>query len=253
MGIPSCRFVDRIHDRFICAICLDVASNPVALTNCDHIFCSTCIESIQNSNCPTCQAPLKEPKWNELKGTVKQIYNDLNMKCLNPSCDQSLTISSYENHDENCPITVNICEDCKFKIRRTVEQTKHSCIQVLKGELENRFDDIEKKVEKMMSFQQQKSEKFHKVEIEWLNGTDLDSGKKDWVLFALFTAELNGLTDFWAQTEHMRKKMVDKYGGDWVVVSSISDSESKYFATTYKTVCFGSFVYKGMNWLVFKP
>ena len=147
MGIPSCRFVDRSHDQFTCTICLDVASNPVAITDCEHVFCLSCIGSDQIAKCPTCQAPFTEPKWSELKGALKRIYYDLNVKCLNPSCDQrlttsnnpscdqSLTTSNYEDHDENCPTTFDICKDCEFKVRRA-EGTKHSCVRVLKGELE---------------------------------------------------------------------------------------------------------------------
>lgn len=147
MGIPSCRFVDRHHDQFTCTICLDVASNPVAVTDCDHIFCLACIDSDQFEKCPTCQSAFKETKWSGLKGTLKRIYYDLNMKCLNPSCDQPLTTSNYEDHDENCPITFNVCEDCGFKVRRA-EGTEHSCVRVLKDELAEMKEKFESELEK---------------------------------------------------------------------------------------------------------
>lgn len=152
MGIPSCRFLDRNHDQFTCPICLEVAADPVAVNGCDHIFCQTCIDSDELKKCPTCQVGFKNPKWNEIERISRRIYLDLRMKCLNPSCDETLTPSDYKNHDENCPITFDTCKDCGFKVHRG-SNNDHSCIKVLKAELMKTREEIEEKRERIVTFE----------------------------------------------------------------------------------------------------
>lgn len=168
MGIPSCRFLDRHHDQFICTICLDVSADPVAIIGCDHVFCYTCISSMKLGKCPTCQTPFKDSKWNQIEGISRRIYLDLRMKCLNPSCDKVLTPSDYKYHDENCEITFDTCKDCGFKTRRC-PNNDHSCVQVLKAELVSNSKKIEEmktrmrtEVEKMMEDRKNETERMDK-------------------------------------------------------------------------------------------
>ena len=102
------------------------------MTQTDHLFCKACI-GLGVVRCPSCNGKFKDPKWNDIKGALKRVYDDLRMKCLNPSCDKVLVPSDYKYHDENCPITFEICKDCGFKTRRG-PNNDHSCIQVLKAE-----------------------------------------------------------------------------------------------------------------------
>lgn len=131
MGIPSCRFLDKMHEEFLCTVCTDVAIDPVTVNDCEHIFCRECISSDQICRCPTCQQSLKAPKWNELKGAIKRCYLGLRVKCLNPSCNQTLDVTTFESHDMACTVTFQFCPDCNFKSRRC-ETTGHSCTKVLK-------------------------------------------------------------------------------------------------------------------------
>ena len=55
MGIPSNLLVtENIDEEFICTICHDVLENPKIISNCEHVFCHTCINewSINSNTCP---------------------------------------------------------------------------------------------------------------------------------------------------------------------------------------------------------
>ena len=68
MGIPTCRFTDRQHEQFVCSICLDVAQDPVATNNCDHIFCRGCMYSHNSPKCATCQQKLLQAQIHAVEG-----------------------------------------------------------------------------------------------------------------------------------------------------------------------------------------
>ena len=149
MGIPSCRFTDRQHEQFVCTICLDVAADPVATNNCDHIFCRSCLSVSKVVKCPTCQEKLQQPKFNPIQGSIKRIYVDLKIKCINAMCNQSLDIGNYSKHDDNCPLSFATCKDCGHKMKR-VQVQLHSCVQSLKedtGRLEKKLNSMEGRME----------------------------------------------------------------------------------------------------------
>ena len=150
MGIPSCRFTDRLHEQFLCPVCLDVAEDPVVVTNCEHIFCKKCVDIESIANCPSCQEPLTEPKWGQMKGGLKRIYFHLRVKCLNPSCGHDMDISNFKEHDTKCPITFEFCKECGLKSRRGAGN-EHSCIQVIKDHYEGKLEQLEQKMEGKMA------------------------------------------------------------------------------------------------------
>lgn len=135
MGIPTNRFIDRLHEQFVCTICLDVSTNPVVMNDCDHIFCLGCVITNNSTTCPTCRVELKTPPWKEMTGSIKRVYLDLVIKCLNPRCMQRLKVDTFQDHDKNCPTSFNICKDCGYKTAKD-KSTHHSCVQQLKTKLE---------------------------------------------------------------------------------------------------------------------
>lgn len=144
---------------------MDVVKDPVAINDCEHIFCRACIGSDKLVKCPTCQVPFKVPKWNEIKGFPKRCYLGLEVKCLNPSCDTLLDVDTFEDHDLNCPVTFELCPDCGLKSRRGSNDV-HSCGKVL----------AEHYAAKMVEFEEELDKKFEKQldEIKKLFKTELD-------------------------------------------------------------------------------
>lgn len=136
MGIPTCRFIGDKHELFVCAICLDVAADPVATNDCDHMFCNSCLEEADSAQCPSCREELKNPKWSPIKGSIKRIYTNLQLKCLTDSCAHVLDTSSYAYHDENCAFAFKNCDECGCKIKWVRDgREEHSCIKILQKKI----------------------------------------------------------------------------------------------------------------------
>ena len=131
-------------------MCLDVAEDPIVVTDCEHIFCKKCVDIEGLIKCPSCQERFKEPRWTSLKGVLRRVYLDLKVKCLNPSCDYDMDISNFKEHDLVCPITFEFCKECGLKSRRGAEN-EHSCIQVIKDHYEGKLEQLEQKTEEKMA------------------------------------------------------------------------------------------------------
>ena len=61
-------FCDQLKEELRCSICLDLPSSHLVTTSCcSHVFCSTCIQSVNGSTCPLCRQPLRtgENPWAE--------------------------------------------------------------------------------------------------------------------------------------------------------------------------------------------
>ena len=221
MGIPSCRFTDRNHEQFTCTVCLDVAEDPIVVTDCEHIFCRKCVDIEGLIKCPSCQELFKEQRWTSLKGGFRRLYLDLKVKCLNTSCEHDMDISNFKEHDLVCPITFEFCKECGLKSRRGAEN-EHSCIQVIKdhykGKLEQLEQKMDQKVEETMvkvelkekemeqkftemkkQLEQKLGEKMAKMKKEQLEGTEekLKKERQRYESFiALAVTARNGFSDW---------------------------------------------------------
>lgn len=154
MGIPSCRFVDKVHEEFTCPICIEVAIDPVLINDCQHISCRKCIDGSELAKCPTCQVSFKDPKWKEMEGLNQRVYLALEVKCLNPSCKDKLDVKTYSGHDGTCPITFDFCLDCGYKFRRGSSGV-HSCSQQIRlDQLQSELDEMKQEEKKSACSQQ---------------------------------------------------------------------------------------------------
>ncbi len=106
-GYPLEVFVDKTKaENFVCAICLCVPSEPVQ-TNCDHVFCNSCISSdlLQKRQCPLCRTPIPanlfitenaQPKNILLKSTI----DSLHIQCTNSDleCQWKGAVKDLSSH-----------------------------------------------------------------------------------------------------------------------------------------------------------
>lgn len=135
MGIPTSRFTDVWHEKFVCSICLDVALDPVVVNNCQHIFCRTCINTDGMVKCPTCREPFREPNFLHLDDALMGVYQELNMNCPNPNChDIPLTITTYQGHKFFVTYQQFADLEAEFKLELV------SMVRV-RTEMENSFND----------------------------------------------------------------------------------------------------------------
>ena len=140
MGIEVARFVGEFFDSFLCPICLDVVEDPIMMSTCEHLFCKVCFDTMVKSSialCPTCREAANKNGSKPLNHVLKSIYGSLKMQCMDPSCEEKLTISNYKHHDETCPKINFNCPDCGFNVKKLIGEEKidHNCIQFLKGKI----------------------------------------------------------------------------------------------------------------------
>ena len=73
----------QAEQNFVCAICLDVASDPVVKNRCQHVFCRRCVPTgEQDTACPVCTVP---SDWADLSTVpaLHRSYLKLPCKCPN--------------------------------------------------------------------------------------------------------------------------------------------------------------------------
>lgn len=148
MGIPTCRLIGQNHENFVCAICLDVATDPVSINDCEHFFCRSCIDQPSIKACPNCNQQLKNPKWTSLSRASRRFYLDLKIRCLNPFCDHVSDVNYYEHHDKNCSETFDFCSNCGYKSRRSNNET-HSCLHQVREDCARKILEMERKLQQM--------------------------------------------------------------------------------------------------------
>lgn len=89
---------------FICAICQGVLSKPLMHTECNHSFCSACINthlaenSGKYSKCPICRENLKTGQLINNKTLADRI----NLTVYNCSCGKRMKYHRYNQHLTKC-------------------------------------------------------------------------------------------------------------------------------------------------------
>ena len=134
------RFVGEFFESFLCPICLDVVQDPVMTATCEHLFCKSCFESIVKGSiaqCPTCREPASRHGSKPLNHVLRSIYWSLKMRCKDPTCDEKLTPSNFQLHDQTCPKVNFNCESCGYNVKKAIgeDEVGHNCIEFLKGKI----------------------------------------------------------------------------------------------------------------------
>ena len=169
-GYDEERFVSKINRNFICQICFNVMREPVLCPRNQHCFCRSCItKHLENSKrCPTCNDELTEQTLTEPNRMVKDMLNELNVRCVynTRGCQETPELQHLEQHEDTCGFTPAVCtnqgcgttvnkrdlihhesEVCKFRKLKC-----HSCGEMSKtlGHIEKRICNLETKLEKNM-------------------------------------------------------------------------------------------------------
>lgn len=113
-----------VDEYLMCPICRCPLVDPV-LTECDHIFCRSCItDALSHSNlCPVDRLPLESDGVGRAPKMVHNQVDALKAKC--PCCTSSFPRSMLENHLEKyCPEATVRCpgvdseKECKGVVKR---------------------------------------------------------------------------------------------------------------------------------------
>ena len=109
MGIDSEIFSEEVSDDLRCSICLEVYDQPIQISSCKHIFCSTCIHKwIERcDHSPTCPHDRQKITKYMLKSAPKSLKKEisqLKVKCeFRPNgCYAAVKYSEQKQHHNNC-------------------------------------------------------------------------------------------------------------------------------------------------------
>ena len=122
-------FVERPPEWLICAVCQELAQDPMQANCCGKIYCTRCIESwmTNSKSCPTCRST----KYSDRPFNVFQDRNahqritSLAIYCPNQcdGCSKTVELSELENHlssDNGCLFQVMECGNkCGHWARRS--------------------------------------------------------------------------------------------------------------------------------------
>ena len=118
-------YLSPIDDNLVCSVCHCAFIKPVMMNECEHIFCSDCLEAAsqhQKNTCPFCRSrthgePRKSPR------ALSNMVDDLKVRCplSGAGCDVIVNRGCVRSHvDKYCAYVEVDCpaEHCASKVQR---------------------------------------------------------------------------------------------------------------------------------------
>ena len=65
--------------HFVCAVCFEIAREPVVQTSCGHVYCKECLKPC--TCCPLCREPLKEGSVEEANPVTTRMMRAIPVRC----------------------------------------------------------------------------------------------------------------------------------------------------------------------------
>ena len=129
-GYEEKRFEDKVNiTKFNCSVCLKVLKDPVQCPN-EHYFCRSCIQRSlrDNKTCPMCKHPLTEETLTKLPRIVKEMWENLMIRCDNENrgCGELIKLEFLDRHVSSCGYSPTRCTNagCAEVINRH-EKERH--------------------------------------------------------------------------------------------------------------------------------
>lgn len=120
---------EELREKFVCFICLELATNPIVLPCCGQVVCSKCLEnwfSKDTSSCPYCRHQLT------MKEAISIKWAEKLKKFLQISVEHCPTHhKSYEFYCKTC--SCYLCPDCLFEELKQ-SSSKHRSHSIVKLE-----------------------------------------------------------------------------------------------------------------------
>ena len=121
MGYSKDIFITQINHNLLCAICKDIFEDPVCCPE-GHTFCNQCITDWVNRQ-KVCPLDRKKLYITLLRKelTIKNIIDELKVKCCNLECAWNGTIETHLYHIGICPLAPLTCDKCsEIVIRKDI-------------------------------------------------------------------------------------------------------------------------------------
>ena len=138
---------DKILQKLICCICLNILWKPVACSQCQANFCENCIKAWLNKSPEECPNRCSFKKIN-VSPIVNEFLSEFLIKCQlsDKGCQQILRYNELEKHEKNCSYKDTPCKGCGQLLRGDVlVQHEKDCglVKVTCGACANQFSKID--------------------------------------------------------------------------------------------------------------
>lgn len=160
MGYEVTRFVGEVDEELLCTICRYVLQTPVQIRQCEHCFCSSCInEWLQHQQvCPIDRNSVT-PMADLIQAprVLRNMLSRLKITCDNKDfgCTNVVALEGLETHLTECSFNPKRLVQCEKGCSLMVpldEVPQHSCIKKLHDLLkleQTRTEDLTTKVDRM--------------------------------------------------------------------------------------------------------
>jgi len=127
-GYETKIFTQPINKDFICSICSLFIRQPKECTICGTLYCTTCLtqwEEKNKNNTYECPMRCKKKSNGEsimkpIGKVIKNIINNLEVKCPNEDCGKIMTFEEYEKHESVCDLPKCQNDKCKKGVEHLI-------------------------------------------------------------------------------------------------------------------------------------
>ena len=130
MGLSDDKLADarNVLAGLRCAICHDVFVDPVCGVDCQHVFCSSCIDRAltRQSQCPLCRLAL-DPTQLRQSQPIQALVNDLEVRCdyRTSGCGWTGRLQDCAAHQAACSVKLTI--DCADELDKKAKKFQEDC------------------------------------------------------------------------------------------------------------------------------
>ncbi len=171
MGYEVTRFVDEVDEELICTICGQVLETPVQIRQCEHCFCSGCVnEWLKHQQvCPIDRNPVS-PMDDLIQPPriLRNLLARLRITCDNKDfgCGVVVKLDSLQSHLIECqynPKQPVACErGCGLDVPKD-EVPQHNCVRELHRLLKMESNEVEQLKTKVEGLEMQVGEQHREI------------------------------------------------------------------------------------------
>ncbi|XP_071941330.1 E3 ubiquitin-protein ligase NRDP1-like [Antedon mediterranea] len=149
MGFEVHRFEGDVDEELICPICSGVLEEPVQAPQCEHAFCSACIQEwlSRQHTCPVDRNPITPQQLKPVPRILRNLLARLRIACDNVlfGCKKIVKLDTLTQHLDECehnPKRPVQCESgCGMVIPKD-ELVDHNCVKELRHLIKEQQDKL---------------------------------------------------------------------------------------------------------------
>lgn len=163
MGYDVCLFVGEVDEELLCPICGHVLQVPLQIKNCEHCFCTTCLEEWLRHQrvCPIDRSPVPgDSSLVPAPRILRNLLSRLRIKCENEQfgCTRVVHLDGLEAHINEChynPKRPVVCDKGCGSIVPLDELPHHNCIKELVQKVDTQSVTIKTVITQVKLLQQE--------------------------------------------------------------------------------------------------